>query len=62
MALSDASHHTSLDEPNMGTSFSLCVTLIRKSGYETGTPAQNGSRVEQATRESCPPLAPQSTD
>ena len=60
MALSDAHHYPSLDEPNMGTPFSLCVALIGESGCEGRASAQNGSRVDEATRESRPPLASQS--
>jgi len=38
VALPDAHRHPSLDEPTLGTSFSLCLVDFRGGRYEVGTP------------------------
>ncbi len=58
VALPDAHREASVDEPILGLAFSQRVADLRGGGYDLGTPTQNGSRVDQTTREGDPAMAP----
>jgi hypothetical protein len=60
VAVSDAPCDASVDKPTLGPPFSQRVADFRGSGYEIGTPTQNGSGVDQTTREADPTMAPRS--
>ncbi|SRR5712691_529791 len=60
VALSDAPCDASLDKPTLGPSFPQRVADLRVGGHDLGTPTQNGSRLDQTTREAGPTMAPRS--